>query len=371
VGEKGSAFPADAPHDILEEGDMRKLAAVGPLALGIAFSWTVTMNACGGRVANEAAPAPDAQTALEAGAFEAGTLDTGAVSTGILDGPAGSDVLEASPDEGTADALEAKVATPTFDPPAGTYLRFESVRITTTPSNATIYYTVDDTNPNVASFMYSGPLAIVQTTTLRAYATAPGYQDSDIAAASFVIIIIGGPLTGPPIPSPPASTENNDFSVSLASETPGATICFTLDGSLPLEQSCVSQGTAQTYDPTAEIPIDGSVTNPSTGQATVSALSCSRGNDDGFMIPQTYTLQVATPDISPPSGPIAVGATVSWTSATTTGVTFHYTTDGTAATCASASTGTDFVTTGVESSVSVVGCKPGYESSVTGSASYT
>ena len=79
------------------------------------------------------------------------------------------------------------VATPTFTPEAGTYSEALGVTIMTSPESATIYYTLDGTDPTPNSMVYSEAIIIEETTTIKAYATLEGLEDSEIATAVYTI----------------------------------------------------------------------------------------------------------------------------------------------------------------------------------------
>ncbi|HHV74959.1 MAG TPA: glycoside hydrolase [Thermoanaerobacterium sp.] len=81
----------------------------------------------------------------------------------------------------------AQVATPVFSPAGGTYTSAQNVTITCATKGATIYYTTDGTNPTVNSPIYSGPINISTTTTIKAIAIAPGMTNSEIASATYTI----------------------------------------------------------------------------------------------------------------------------------------------------------------------------------------
>ena len=83
-----------------------------------------------------------------------------------------------------------KVATPTFSLEEGTYTEAQSVTITTTTEGATIYYTIDGTDPTTESNVYSEAVSITETTTLKAIAVKEGMTDSEIATATYTINII-------------------------------------------------------------------------------------------------------------------------------------------------------------------------------------
>src|SRR5439155_888908 len=65
-------------------------------------------------------------------------------------------------------AYTLQAATPTFDPPGGSYLLPQSVSISDASPGVTIYYTTDGTTPTTSSTQYTGPiLVLVGTTTVK------------------------------------------------------------------------------------------------------------------------------------------------------------------------------------------------------------
>ena len=79
------------------------------------------------------------------------------------------------------------VATPTFSPAAGTYTTAQNVTISCETSGATIYYTTDGTAPTTSSSVYSSPIAISETTTVKAMAAKSGMTNSSVATATYTI----------------------------------------------------------------------------------------------------------------------------------------------------------------------------------------
>jgi len=89
--------------------------------------------------------------------------------------------------------IESQVATPTFSPGAGSYSSAQTVTISTTsPAPTTIYYTTNGSTPTSSSPVYSGPVTVSATGTLKAYATKSGYFDSNVATAAYTIGSTGG-----------------------------------------------------------------------------------------------------------------------------------------------------------------------------------
>jgi poly(beta-D-mannuronate) lyase len=84
-------------------------------------------------------------------------------------------------------------AAPVFSPAAGTYTSGQSVTISSATSGATIRYTTNGTNPTSASgTVYSGPVSIAATTTLKAIAYKSGLTDSAVSTANYTIMPAGG-----------------------------------------------------------------------------------------------------------------------------------------------------------------------------------
>ena len=79
------------------------------------------------------------------------------------------------------------VATPTFSPEAGTYSEAQLVSISCATEGATIFYTIDGTNPTESSTEYTEAINIAETTTLKAIAMMEGYLNSEIASATYII----------------------------------------------------------------------------------------------------------------------------------------------------------------------------------------
>ena len=78
-------------------------------------------------------------------------------------------------------------AAPSFTPPGAIYTCDQTVALSSATSGVTIYYTTDGSSPNTGSSVYSTPLAVNATETIRAYATKSGYTDSSIASAGYSI----------------------------------------------------------------------------------------------------------------------------------------------------------------------------------------
>lgn len=77
------------------------------------------------------------------------------------------------------------VATPTFTPPAGQYFEEINVEIACSTPDASIYYTLDGSDPDETSTPYTTPIAISTNTTVKARAYAAGIDPSSVAQADY------------------------------------------------------------------------------------------------------------------------------------------------------------------------------------------
>jgi autotransporter-associated beta strand protein len=123
--------------------------------------------------------------AKSAGAFTGsfGALDLPALGAGMV-----WYTGDLTTDGSIAVLSTSAVATPTFDPPAGSYVGAQAVSIRCGTAGATIHYTIDNTTPNTSSPVYSNAIVVPAsaTMTIQALATKPGYADSAVGSASYL-----------------------------------------------------------------------------------------------------------------------------------------------------------------------------------------
>jgi len=78
-------------------------------------------------------------------------------------------------------------ATPTFSPAAGTYTGSQSITISSASPGVNIYYTTDGSSPTSSSTLYTGPVTVSSSLTLKAIAILTGYTNSTIGSAAYTI----------------------------------------------------------------------------------------------------------------------------------------------------------------------------------------
>lgn len=161
-----------------------------------------------------------------------------------------------------------EVATPTFDPVAGTYSSTQSVAISDATSGATIYYTTDGTTPTTSSTQYTTPINVSTTTTIEAMGAASGMTNSTVATAIYTIQV------ATPTFNPTAGTYNSTQSVAISDTTSGATIYYTTDGTTP---------TTSSTQYTGPITVSSSM--------TIEAIAAVSGMANSAVATATYTIQ--------------------------------------------------------------------------------
>jgi hypothetical protein len=126
----------------------------------------------------------------------------------------------------------SEVKEPSFSLPGGQYNSGQYVEISSTTSNAQIRYTIDGSDPtNNHGKLYDAPVLISKSTVLKAIAFKGGMADSTVISEEYTINI---PLNvAKPNILPKGGNYTSPQDISIFSDTAGATIKYTLDGSTP------------------------------------------------------------------------------------------------------------------------------------------
>ncbi len=217
--------------------------------------------------------------------------------------------------------IQASAATPTFSPASGTYASAQTVTISDTTSNASIYYTTNGTVPNASSSKYTGPITVNSTEKLEAIATATGDANSPVATAVYTITPL--PAAATPTFSPPPGTYYSVQSITISAATAGATIYYTTNGSTP---------TSSSIEYTSPVSVSST--------ETLRAISVASGDSASAVGSAAYTINLAlpaaaTPTFSPLGGTYNSAQTVTISDANPA-ATIYYTTDGSTPTASSA-----------------------------------
>ena len=175
-------------------------------------------------------------------------------------------------------------ASPTFNPTPGTYSSSQSVALSDTTPGNNIFYTTDGNPPTTSSTQYNSgsPIAVTANTTIKALATAIGYNNSAVSTGVYTITL---PATATPTFSPVPATYTTAQSVSILDTTPNATIHYTTDGvTNPTTSSPV-------FNPAAPIAVNSNT--------TIKAMAVASGFNPSAVATGAYTI-VFPPRLLPP-----------------------------------------------------------------------
>ena len=131
--------------------------------------------------------------------------------------------------------ITGKVAPPAFSPEPGTYTVFQSITLSCDTPGAAIRYTTDGSELSENSPLYTVPVEITETTTIRAGAFKTDWEPSEISTETYTIT---GTVSEPSF-SPSSGVYKTAQQVKLSCETSGASICYTMDGTEPTAASDV------------------------------------------------------------------------------------------------------------------------------------
>lgn len=208
---------------------------------------------------------------------------------------------------------------PTLSLPGNTYSGIQQLTLATTTPGATIYFT---TNGNVPRFdfpnsftkVYSGPIQVNRSMTVRALAAAPGFVNSGVTVANYIITDVQ--TVAAPTFSPGPGTYSSSQGVQISCATPGAQIYFTTNGmtprpglfaarlySTPLVVSNSLQLKARAF-------LSGAIESAvSVGNYTIGALRLATGNEEGeaFYLLDNDNSLTTEPDIQAFPNPSSSG----------------------------------------------------------------
>lgn len=207
------------------------------------------------------------------------------------------------------------VETPVFAPVAGTYADSVNFTLSCATSDAEIRYTTDGTEPTETSTLYTAPILLTATTTVKAKAFKTAWFASETATAIYTVVY-------EPVLTVDATTLN--FTSTQLSQS------FTVSGAHldnPIALTC--SNTHFTLNPTTitmpnsntEVTVTFDGTEPATGTISVTSGTLSA------QVALTATAQLPAPVLTPATGNDTL-VTVTM-NCTVSGAEIRYTTDGT------------------------------------------
>jgi alpha-tubulin suppressor-like RCC1 family protein len=241
-----------------------------------------------------------------------------------------------------------RVATPVLAPVSGTYTSAQTVTVTVATPTVTIRYTTDGSEPTDQSTVYTAPVAVATSLTLKVKAWKTGWATSPTASETYTLKAVT------PAASPAGGSYTTAQNVTLSTTTSGATIRYTTDGTEP------TGGSTAYASPVAV-----------TTSLVLKSKAFKSGWADSDTRTDTYTLNLGTaaaPQLSPVAGTYVDSLAVTMTGPA--GATVRYTTDGTEPT-ASSTAYTSAVTLTVTTTVKARSYHPAYTASATTTVAYT
>jgi hypothetical protein len=220
----------------------------------------------------------------------------------------------------TVTGSPTQVPTPVITPGTGTYTSSQTVTLSCSNPDATLYYTTTGNTPVIGTGftkLYTGPFLVSQTTAVKVMGVLAGLTNSSVASA---LLTINNPnLVANPVIAPGTGSYAGQQTISLTCATAGASIFYTTNGNIP--------GTAV-----------NSFTKLYTGTFTVNATTTVRalavkaglttsGVSVAYITITSPTATVATPVITPGTGTYSGPQSVS-ISCATPGASIYYTTTG-------------------------------------------
>lgn len=196
-------------------------------------------------------------------------------------------------------ATTPQVATPQILPALTQQTGPFNCTISSSTPGAQIYFTLNGSTPTQGSTLYTAPININQSTTVKARAFKDGHTPSDIATKVYDIAPLQLP---PPTIFPNGGSFNGSVIVSLSTTIQGATIRYTTDGSEPTISSTAVDENPLTLTTSATVKAkvfrDG-YTPSNTAQAAFTIVGSANTptitpNGGTFTAPQSVTLATTT-----------------------------------------------------------------------------
>ena len=175
--------------------------------------------------------------------------------------------------------------------------------ISTSTSYSTIYYTTDGTEPSNSKTEYTGSFDVTEETTIKAIVIKGGFTDSEVTTKTIYQV------------ATPTIQDNGSNAISITCATEGARIYYTTDGI--------------TTPTTSSTKYTGPLTENVSG-VTIKAIAVKTGMINSIVAEGLVKLQCAKPIIVKSGDHVTISCNFP-----ASGVSIHYTTDGTEPTSSS------------------------------------
>jgi hypothetical protein len=214
-----------------------------------------------------------------------------------------------TPSQIVAQVYNFVTASPIIYPPAGNYNNPQNISISCGTEGALIKYTTDGSEPTNASDPYIQPIYIDMEKTIKAKAYKSGYTPSATVTGHYTIDYI---VSNPTFDPDPNVVYTIPQGITISSETQGASIYYTTDGSTPNQNSTLYTGV---FD------IDAST--------TIKAIASKSGWQNSQIVSASYQINLIVPQpaFDPPDGNYP-GTTPITITCTMPGSIIRYTTNG-------------------------------------------
>ena len=245
-----------------------------------------------------------------------------------------------------------KCVAPILSLAAGTYNAPQSVTLSSTTTGVTIKYTTDGSTPSQSNgTIYTSPVNVGSTSTLKAIAYKTGLTDSEVSSGVYTIQML---QVADATFSPAAGTYTSAQSVTINTSTPGASIRYTTDGSIPSDVNGTLYST----------PV-------SVAQNIVlKAIAYKTNMLNSNVVSGNYTIKCVAPVLSLAAGTYNTPQSVTLSS-TTNGAIIKFTTDGSTPSQSNGTIYTSPVNVNSTSTLKAIAYKTGLTDSDPASAFYT
>jgi hypothetical protein len=208
-------------------GDDKVLTSQGQIFISCRTPQCAIYYTTDGSVPHEFSPGRIADGAA-GGAVDIVKTGTVVKAVAVAPGRSTSEVAQSAP-------VRVVAAAAAFDPDGGSFVGSAAVHVSSDTVGASIYYTVDGSEPTETSRRYTEPIPVESTgVVVKAIAMHPDMDDSDVTESKPFTV-----QAAPPTFDPTGGTFTGQAEVQIQSATAGAQIRCTTNGDEPTEDTDV------------------------------------------------------------------------------------------------------------------------------------